>query len=339
MKTTTEEAQRSRRCHRSQRGKSTPALTTVLLLAAIAPHAATALSLSNFQLITSSSVPINCLLAYNTQLAGCTISDFTQLTSAARQRLRRGVDDTNTCSLACQAGISLAQQTIQTVCGASGISARAGTGPATSVLGVALTGNLVGLLCGGSETVSTSTTSTTEALQTASTSVTAGAAVATTATAPFVFSTLDPAGVELTSTTGVVAQAPAAGAATATPGLDSQSFVQSASSSVAVTVSLSNSPGNAAPPSPPVMTAPLPPARQTLSSTSTTSSSSSSTTTASAANNRNIFGGGGSPFDEAAANSGAERAGQLVSPWTQPWMMFAAAGAAGAAAAGGVLFR
>ncbi|CAK7198352.1 hypothetical protein SEUCBS139899_001013 [Sporothrix eucalyptigena] len=303
----------------------------LFLFATAAPNAASALSLSNFQLVTSSAVPINCLLAYNTQLTGCTLSDFTQLPSA--QRLRR--DDSNTCSLACQAGIALAQQTIQAVCGGSAASTTTSSS-VTSVLGVALSGDLVGLLCGGSEAVSSDGSSTTTLVSLAAA---AGTASDETTTEPFVFSTLQgglpTVGNEGTSTDGV-AQAPAAGAATATatPGLESQSFVQNTNtlSGVVATTTAAVSVGNAAPPSPPVMTAPMPLSKSTTS----TSSSISSKSTSSSANDRNIIGGGGSPFDEAAANSGAERVGQLVDPWAQPWVMLVAAGAA---VAGGVLFR
>ncbi len=117
------------------------ALVACLLLAA---SPASAISLSNFQLITSSSVPLGCILAYNQPLDGCAMADFT----AGEQ-----------CSQACQAGIASTQQTLQGVCGEV-------DAPAGSVLEAALLGTLASMLCGGgdsSTTISSIPASTTSA--------------------------------------------------------------------------------------------------------------------------------------------------------------------------------
>lgn len=100
-----------------------------------------ALSLSDFQLITSSAVPISCILAYNSQISGCVTSDFI-----------RG----KTCSSECVRGLQKIQSTLQAACGDASV-------PGTSVLGQVLLGNLVDLLCprggGGTRTTTTSTSS------------------------------------------------------------------------------------------------------------------------------------------------------------------------------------
>ncbi|KAK1826608.1 hypothetical protein QBC39DRAFT_376401 [Podospora conica] len=86
---------------------------------------ASALTLSSFQLITSSGTPIACLIVYSSTLAGCSTRDFTS---------------GNACSPACVAGIADVQARVVDVC--DGVDASA-----ASVLGQALRGNLVPLLC------------------------------------------------------------------------------------------------------------------------------------------------------------------------------------------------
>ncbi|KAK1751621.1 hypothetical protein QBC47DRAFT_72149 [Echria macrotheca] len=95
-----------------------------LLLAALA-STASALTLSNFQVITSSTIPIPCILVYNTVIPSCTTDDFTM---------------GNSCSAACAAGLARVQDKIQDVCDGVSISA-------ATVLGQTLMGNLVSLLC------------------------------------------------------------------------------------------------------------------------------------------------------------------------------------------------
>lgn len=102
--------------------------SVVSLLAMVS--AASALSLSNFQLITSAEVPLRCIIAYDSPISGCSTSDFTQ---------------GNTCSTACKNGLQKIENTLTSVCGDANV-------PSSSVLGVALSGGLVGLLCPSGET-------------------------------------------------------------------------------------------------------------------------------------------------------------------------------------------
>ncbi|KAK4456342.1 hypothetical protein QBC42DRAFT_69016 [Cladorrhinum samala] len=130
-----------------------------------------ALSLSDFQLITSSAVPISCILAYNSQISGCVTRDFI-----------RG----NTCSSECVRGLQKIQSTLQAACGDASIQS-------TSVLGQVLLGNLVNVLCpiggGGTRTTTTSTsssrvlTSTSTGLQLTFTTVRPTASLTTSTTA------------------------------------------------------------------------------------------------------------------------------------------------------------
>ncbi|GJC96110.1 heterokaryon incompatibility protein [Colletotrichum higginsianum] len=85
----------------------------------------TALSLSNFQLIAEVSVPLGCLLAYNNPIQGCEATDF------ASKR---------TCSTTCTSGLARMQSTLQDACQAVQVQAN-------TILGQALAGNLVTLLC------------------------------------------------------------------------------------------------------------------------------------------------------------------------------------------------
>lgn len=85
---------------------------------------ASAMSLSNFQVITSSSVPFACILAYNQPISGCTSGDFIQGRS---------------CSALCVRDIQRAQSTLASAC--------AGVNAPDTVLGQAILGNLVNLLC------------------------------------------------------------------------------------------------------------------------------------------------------------------------------------------------
>lgn len=98
-----------------------PPWTALLLLATTA----SSLTLSSFQLITSSGTPIACLIVYSAPLAGCSTRDFTS---------------GNACSPACVAGIADVQSRIVDVC--DGVDASS-----ASVLGQAQRGNLVPLLC------------------------------------------------------------------------------------------------------------------------------------------------------------------------------------------------
>jgi len=90
---------------------------------------ASALSLSNFQLITSSQVSLGCILAYNAPILGCSsASDFTQGAQG------------NVCSAGCKRALQSVEDALTTVCGNANV-------PSTSVLGRALSHGLVELLC------------------------------------------------------------------------------------------------------------------------------------------------------------------------------------------------
>ncbi|KAK3322222.1 hypothetical protein B0H66DRAFT_601689 [Apodospora peruviana] len=78
---------------------------------------ASAFRLSDFMLITSTQVPLGCILAYNNQISGCTARDFTKGSAG--------------CSTACVDGINRIQYTLQAVCGDV-------SEPATTILGQAL---------------------------------------------------------------------------------------------------------------------------------------------------------------------------------------------------------
>ncbi|KAK4217881.1 hypothetical protein QBC37DRAFT_24445 [Rhypophila decipiens] len=104
---------------------------------------ASALSLSNFQLITSAQVPLGCILTYNRPIPFCTNADFT-----------RG---NNGCSSNCADAIDRLQDMLQNVCGD-------GDGSSSSILGQAMQGTLVDVLCpnvsGGSPTTTSSSSTT-----------------------------------------------------------------------------------------------------------------------------------------------------------------------------------
>jgi hypothetical protein len=98
---------------------------------------ASAMSLSNFQLITSSQVPLGCILAYNAPIRGCSnAADFTQ------------GPEGNTCSAGCKGALQNVADALTTVCGDANV-------PSGSVLGQALSGGLVGLLCPSGKTSTT----------------------------------------------------------------------------------------------------------------------------------------------------------------------------------------
>ncbi|TPX09445.1 uncharacterized protein E0L32_009333 [Thyridium curvatum] len=109
------------------RRRRSPGLQSSLGCLLLLASTASALSLSNFQLIASSSVPLGCILAYNQPLEECSASDFA---------------GGNQCSRSCQRSILKTQRTLQGVC--VDVSA-----PTNTVLGQALKGNLLNVLCGG----------------------------------------------------------------------------------------------------------------------------------------------------------------------------------------------
>lgn len=108
---------------RRRRSSPIPTLGALVLLAS----QASALSLANFQIITSSSTPLSCLLAYNAQIPACTATDF----SAAA----RGI-----CSAACVRGLLQTSGNVGQAC--AGVRAAP-----NSVLFQAARGGLIDTLC------------------------------------------------------------------------------------------------------------------------------------------------------------------------------------------------
>ncbi|KAL3956005.1 hypothetical protein ACCO45_008851 [Purpureocillium lilacinum] len=67
-----------------RRARSPIRLVDVVFLAGTA--SGTVFSLSNFQMLSGGSVPLNCILAYNTPIRGCRIRDFTEKTCSEECR-------------------------------------------------------------------------------------------------------------------------------------------------------------------------------------------------------------------------------------------------------------
>ncbi|KAI1144536.1 hypothetical protein F5Y05DRAFT_29888 [Hypoxylon sp. FL0543] len=97
---------------------------------------ASALNLSQFQIITSSQIPKRCIRAYQTDIEGCTTNDF----MGGRQ-----------CSASCVKGLQQEQALIEAVCGDLNVSPR-------SLLGIVLSGDLVDILCPGYSTTTVTKT-------------------------------------------------------------------------------------------------------------------------------------------------------------------------------------
>ncbi|KAG6035152.1 hypothetical protein E4U41_006240 [Claviceps citrina] len=84
------------------------------------------LTLSNFQSVSTLSLPLECVFAYNTPLQGCHVEDF---------------GSAGACSRPCQQGVARTQAGIQRSCAMVSAGDR-------SLLGEAQGGNLVAVLCG-----------------------------------------------------------------------------------------------------------------------------------------------------------------------------------------------
>ncbi|KAK0623483.1 hypothetical protein B0T14DRAFT_494958 [Immersiella caudata] len=163
-----------------------PRWVGLLLMASVSAaqttQATQGLTLSNFGLITSTGVPLACILTYNSVLPGCQNSDFTQ---------------GSTCSTACVNGIRSVQRAVLTAC--DQVSA-----PPNSVLGQALAGNLVELLCPASGATTSSPSKKTTTASTATTPSTTLATVPTTMSkvtlTPVASSTVNPSRTETLAT-------------------------------------------------------------------------------------------------------------------------------------------
>ncbi|KAI2612968.1 uncharacterized protein GGS25DRAFT_143678 [Hypoxylon fragiforme] len=103
-------------------------LNFMALLAVASSPIASALNMSQFQLITSGQISKRCIRAYQANIDGCKRSDFT---------------DGHLCSASCVAGLQKAADTIEGACG--DLSVTSG-----SLLGIILSGGVVNALCPGS---------------------------------------------------------------------------------------------------------------------------------------------------------------------------------------------
>ncbi|KAI8958964.1 hypothetical protein F5Y11DRAFT_18975 [Daldinia sp. FL1419] len=118
--------------HRRQRSRR--ALDLTVLLAMVSTSSA--VNLSQFQLIISNSIPKSCIRAYQTEIEGCKVKDFT----GRRQ-----------CSAKCVKGVEQVQGSIQDACGDLNVSHK-------SLLGIVLSGDLVDTLCPGAGPTTVTTT-------------------------------------------------------------------------------------------------------------------------------------------------------------------------------------
>ncbi|KAI0122120.1 hypothetical protein F4814DRAFT_199266 [Daldinia grandis] len=118
--------------HRRQRSRRVLDLTALLAMVSTS----SAVNLSQFQLIISNSIPKSCIRAYQTEIEGCRVKDFT----GGRQ-----------CSAGCVKGVQQAQDLIQEACGDLNISHK-------SLLGIVLSGDLVDTLCPGQYPTTITTT-------------------------------------------------------------------------------------------------------------------------------------------------------------------------------------
>jgi len=89
--------------------------------------AADAISLSQFQAITPDQIPVDCLVVYTSTINGCLQTDFA---------------NTGSCSNKCMQGIQTKQSQLQVFCANLVVNPR-------SLLGLALSGDLLELLCPG----------------------------------------------------------------------------------------------------------------------------------------------------------------------------------------------
>ncbi|KAI1476463.1 hypothetical protein F4774DRAFT_239279 [Daldinia eschscholtzii] len=118
--------------HRRQRSRRALDLTALLAMVSTS----SAVNLSQFQLIISNSIPKSCIRAYQAEIEGCRVKDFT----SGRQ-----------CSARCVKGVQQTEDAIQEACGDLNISHK-------SLLGIALSGDLVNTLCPGLEPTTVTTT-------------------------------------------------------------------------------------------------------------------------------------------------------------------------------------
>ncbi|KAJ9136730.1 hypothetical protein NKR23_g9597 [Pleurostoma richardsiae] len=252
------------RSRRTSRRPLAPRLQLCLSMASTA----SAISLADFQLISSSSVPLGCILAYNTPIVGCSSSDFTQ---------------GNTCSSSCERGLQLIEATISSVCDNVDVSSN-------SVLGQALSGDLVDLLCPTGKTTTAATTSLSSKSTTAAVVLTSKSETTTVTLGSFTV-------IPTPSTTSAVTET----TKTETSTVTTEASTSSSTTSV-----------DASPAAQTTSAAQTPAAETTSSSTKTTSSTHKAEATR----------GGGSPFDATVANSSPA----LSVRWTKQLLLAALCG-------------
>ncbi|KAH9892925.1 hypothetical protein F4778DRAFT_300619 [Xylariomycetidae sp. FL2044] len=98
---------------------------TFVCFCTMGASSSSALSLANFQVVTSNQVGSSCLRAYQDTIEGCTRSDFT---------------DGNQCTLNCATGLQKTQTRVQRACNEEDVNPK-------SLLGLTLSGDLVEALC------------------------------------------------------------------------------------------------------------------------------------------------------------------------------------------------
>jgi hypothetical protein len=115
-----------------RRKRSPTSLSSVVQLLGLA-STTSALSLANFQVITSSAIPTSCIVAYNSPIEGCATRDFT---------------NGNQCSATCVNGLAETQSNVLSICDGLNVNPQ-------SLLGLTLLGQLLDTLCPGSTTTTT----------------------------------------------------------------------------------------------------------------------------------------------------------------------------------------
>lgn len=142
-----------------------------------------ALSLANFQIITSNSIPSPCIVAYNAQIAGCTQTDFT---------------NGNQCSSLCINGLRAEATIVQAICGGLDVNAK-------SLLGLVLDGNVLETLCPGADSGTTTVQVTVQpSTSSKSTATTTSAQTLTTTSSAQETTTATSTSIQTTSSTAII---------------------------------------------------------------------------------------------------------------------------------------
>ncbi|PQE15599.1 hypothetical protein CJF30_00005991 [Rutstroemia sp. NJR-2017a BBW] len=232
---------------------------------------ANALSLANFQGVSLGSVPLRCLVEYDSSIDVCTLSDFK-----------------NGCSAACQAALTSKAACVSEACSGATVTA-------TSLLGIIENGGIIGALCPSFFTTTvTSIKTTTTPTKTSTTKISLSVA-STTRSAQ----TSQSSSAVVQSTTSESTSSTSSEVVGSTTSATSQT--SSSSTLVVSTTSQSTSSVQQTTPatSSPTQSTTTSTKSSNSKSTTTKSSTSKSATATSTNNNGNGDGktGGGSPFD------------------------------------------